>query len=41
MILQARVGGKERLEVGEPLSLSCAEEAIRVFDPGTETTASG
>ena len=34
--LQARVGGRERLHVGETLRLSCNAEAIHLFDPTTE-----
>ena len=36
--LQARVGGKEELEVGESLSLSCAAQAVHLFDPETGTS---
>jgi multiple sugar transport system ATP-binding protein len=38
--LQARVGGKEDLGVGEPLSLSCSVEAVRIFDPSSEAAIS-
>ena len=38
--LQARVGGKERLEVGAPLRLSCPAQAVHLFDPATEAAVS-